>query len=1465
VGDNQFGQLGDSTTERRIIPTLVSALTPVGIVWSVPDIYLGQKIDFSGYIKLYGSQVGSVSIFVDLLGDAEDPLIWYENSDIVGSSFDLSEVPSIKSDSYAIGVDNNGIDIVAGNYKITLVVRKPDNSVVDTVVREISVLNPINGNNVGEFNVDKTSGTLRSIFHFNVVPNESTSQVRFIITESGLSQIYDSGFGINKSRDLITFDYRFTKVGNYSVTAYPVNTNGQIIGDGTSIMITVSEPYYIVSLSGPKSSDVDELVHFEISTSMSTSDVFYQIILRNSIQSVGYAHKTTDGSFSIDTQFPQAGIYRVAVFPCDENGVLSDSILSKTLEHSVYGNSLFDQFPSDSTIFDFELAKLSAEFSLLAYENTMITKDGIYYNGSNGTELPTLLRDTLLNKHGFRSESKSIITNNYGDDVDPHNIAYTFATRMIKTDTGEIRPFVVVVLRGTFGNEWQGNMEVTGDSYDESIDYHYSFYRAAVLVYANLIGYMNNNDLTEAMILVTGHSRGAAVGNILSALLTDRIDSETRIGGVVSYLFATPNAVKDHNQKAPYMNIFNFSFTDDFVPQVPLNTEGWNYGKYGYNYVNTAKRFYSDDMFISDFYKAAIYSYDRVPEFNSKKTRKTLDYWANTWKSVDSYYNWNLNSSIFYGYDTMYDFMRDVIAVLANDKSTSADKVAAVILLSNMLDDSYCNLYLYPVLEFFLDGQVLNNYINDTHSPLTYYYALVSGGFNVIPELSGSAAQSSFFNETINSRFSNSLSFTYDTFERAKLYEFASFGENISKLGWNLEDPTSWSGVKWSNSEDSKVESISLPYLGLSGSIDLSQFSELVTIDLRGNSIDNITVNDCAELVYLNVDYNDLHALNLTGVPNLKELHASFNQLDSLDTTTLLNLSVLDASNNNINTLNLSNNTQLKELYLSNNFISSLVIEGLGLLEAVDVSHNKLNVATGTTIFIQLMEIDQKYGGWVSFGDQRIEDYAAFVADEITSLRAFALMGNNESHLNWESDQPKDWIGVTWERMGDVYRVVRINIANYPVEGILDLTDIPYLTYLNVSGTQLSSLDISNSINLKHVNASYAKLHSLKLNEGLGLEVLFINNNYLDLSESSALYHYIQNYSEMIASYEGQTEAAIPVVRGVADHEHYNQDVTIEFDEGIASINGIIIETGITISREGSYALLIEYNYGLVFQIEFEIDKTAPVITVNPYLLTPTNQDIVVSASTNEGILSAESYVCSENGDYTFTATDEAGNVSSVTVKITNIDKTAPIITVEPYTTVKTEGPITVFVKTNEGVLDFESYTFSTNSSFTFTAIDEAGNVSNKMVTITNISKAIEVSSSVIGLGGELAIIGDSTPIESNTKVFEGIRVEYVATPIDGYIVYQWLIDGVPQITRDRQYVIDAYSEYVDVKVEFVMVGDLNNDDQSSTTDLVMLRRYIAGLIDLDPKGLVGADLDYNTTISTTDLVKLRRRLAGLE
>ncbi len=136
--------------------------------------------------------------------------------------------------------------------------------------------------------------------------------------------------------------------------------------------------------------------------------------------------------------------------------------------------------------------------------------------------------------------------------------------------------------------------------------------------------------------------------------------------------------------------------------------------------------------------------------------------------------------------------------------------------------------------------------------------------------------------------------------------------------------------------------------------------------------------------------------------------------------------------------------------------------------------------------------------------------------------------------------------------------------------------------------------------------------------------------------------------------------------------------------------------------------------------VNFDV-VSPPIITINPYTTTPTNQNITVIASTNEGTLNATSHTFTANGSYTFTATDAVGNSTSRTVTITNIDKMPPIVSgVSNNAFYNVNKKITF----NEGTAALNGKSFNSGSTvssegkYTLIVNDKAGNKTTVVFTI---------------------------------------------------------------------------------------------------------------------------------------------------
>jgi len=154
--------------------------------------------------------------------------------------------------------------------------------------------------------------------------------------------------------------------------------------------------------------------------------------------------------------------------------------------------------------------------------------------------------------------------------------------------------------------------------------------------------------------------------------------------------------------------------------------------------------------------------------------------------------------------------------------------------------------------------------------------------------------------------------------------------------------------------------------------------------------------------------------------------------------------------------------------------------------------------------------------------------------------------------------------------------------------------------------------------------------------------------------------------------------------------------------------------------------------------------------------------------------------------------------------------------------------------------------------------------VDSPLSELVNTVKGVTLAKKVEGTGGTLKLSLKGVEL-TQLIVPAGENIEVEAFPLSGYRVYRWIINGNTLSHRNNVLTLEKISENTTISVEFVLIGDLNNDNQVSATDLVTMRRFLAGLTDISDKGRAGGDIDNNGAVSTTDLVRLRRRLAGLE
>jgi len=230
----------------------------------------------------------------------------------------------------------------------------------------------------------------------------------------------------------------------------------------------------------------------------------------------------------------------------------------------LWGDSMFDRC---ATEYNHQLAKAAMALSAAVYNTNQI--------------------EHALRAMGF----SDIVHDGLNDDGNnpPDTVGFAISQRTVNNNGMEY-DLVAVVLRGSrgalphaiTGSDWVSNMNI-GFSQD-----HLGFTLAADRVFDALSGYVNQHHLgidgRPTKFFITGHSRGAAVANLLAARLNQDSASRNQIGawmeGTYVYTFATPNVTMNAASRNSngFENIFNVVNPRDMVTGVPFHAGFWKYG-----------------------------------------------------------------------------------------------------------------------------------------------------------------------------------------------------------------------------------------------------------------------------------------------------------------------------------------------------------------------------------------------------------------------------------------------------------------------------------------------------------------------------------------------------------------------------------------------------------------------------------------------------------------------------------------------------------------------------------------------------------------------------------------------------------------------------------------------------------------------------------------------------------------------
>lgn len=718
---------------------------------------------------------------------------------------------------------------------------------------------------------------------------------------------------------------------------------------------------------------------------------------------------------------------------------------------------------------------------------------------NNDSEIPDLLYNSLLeNDFYVDSESTQSSLENF-QDSDSNNISYTISYRENEYSTqnqSEIRVAdMIVILRGTNADEWSGNTEITGTTYDSEQLTHKNFEQAK----NSLKPYINNEysylkhtkNYDKVNLIITGHSRGAAVANLYAKDATDNNDTPY-FNSVIAYTFATPNVEKYNSDMEEYNNIYNFCIEEDLVPTVPLTnpTTGWNYWKYGHTYNLESNTFGVSNAAIIGIHAA-----------------------FTKWNSIKKYYEKPLVATNG-NTTTLYNTLHDILGIVKTN-----DNFCRIINSKKVINKFGKYYQLVPLI----DSAIINAYsIGKSHSYNHYSQKMKGLSLNDFNEYSYNDSlndlryvtnfNSKIFNEAIHNPIPMLLDdLNYNETEVSNLITFANTNSNNDILNWDLNNPKTWNEIVWD--DNGNIKEIDFSYLNLSGVLDCSNFSALQSINVYGNNISQIILTNCNSLENLNIADNSIHSIDLSDCENLKSLNCSFNDLSTMS------YSIVDSNNTQLESiycdgcglsyLDISTQYNLKEISCAFNSLESIDLSENSDISSITCCYNYLDTHEGSALYNTLDDLmfDDVY---VNYYPQSVPDNATFNTAELNALKTFANIDSNNSVLDWldedgNIDTNKLQNNVLFEYDGSNYRIVAIDISELEITGSLDLTAFAQLKELYCSQTGITSVNVNNCTKLEIIDCSDSQLSMLTLPSNSGdkntpLYKVMCENNHLDIN-----------------------------------------------------------------------------------------------------------------------------------------------------------------------------------------------------------------------------------------------------------------------------------------------------------------------------------------------------------------------------
>lgn len=269
-------------------------------------------------------------------------------------------------------------------------------------------------------------------------------------------------------------------------------------------------------------------------------------------------------------------------------------------------------------------------------------------------------------------------------------------------------------------------------------------------------------------------------------------------------------------------------------------------------------------------------------------------------------------------------------------------------------------------------------------------------------------------------------------------------------------------------------------------------------------------------------------------------------------------------------------------------------------------------------------------------------------------------------------------------------------------------------------------------------------------------------------------------------------------------------------------------ENNLSVSQNGTYYITVVDDYGNSVEKSItvkNIDKTSPTLIVS-YSKQATNKDVVVNVTAHDSVsgvhvlkvidksnnkelaITNNQVVISNNTTIEVIATDKVGNTSSQEYIISSIDKVSPEVEISYNNKTLTNKNVPVDFKVNDTSpytiyingykINGTTYYAAGNQTYKVMVVDEAGNITEKSFSISNIDK----TSPTISLDYSTELTEKPITVKYNAEDSNGIS----HVTVNG----RQVSNGSFEIEKNGKYVVSATDNAGNV---FTQTLDIKNID----------------------------------------------------